>query len=58
LNLKRFTHAFVARKLHPRLEEMVWHYAYGRPAQAVDLSVAFDHESYLAELTRRRRLKP
>lgn len=40
--------AWRARKITPRTEEMVWAYAYGKPAQAVDLTMTFDHEAYLA----------
>lgn len=32
-----FKRAFIARKLPPRLEEMVWHYAKGRPPQSVEV---------------------
>lgn len=44
----KFLKAWRARKITPRTEEMVWAYAYGKPAQAVDLTMTFDHEAYLA----------
>ena len=31
---------------------MVWQYAYGKPAQAVDMSVTFDPLEYLASKSR------
>ncbi len=48
----KFLRAWRARTLPPRLEEMVWQYAYGKPAQAVGMSVAFDPLEYLASKSR------
>ncbi len=48
----KFLRAWRARTLPPRLEEMVWQYAYGKPAQAVDMSVTFDPLEYLASKSR------
>jgi hypothetical protein len=39
---KRFRDAFLKRDLPPRLEEMVWAYAFGRPMQSVDLNGGLD----------------
>ena len=44
----RFQRDWRARRLPPRMEELVWHYAYGKPVQAVDLGMTFDHAKYLA----------
>lgn len=48
----KFLRAWRARTLPPRIEEMVWQYAYGKPAQAVDMSVTFDPLEYLASKSR------
>ena len=47
-----FVNAWDTRTLPPRLEEMVWQYAYGKPAQAVGMSVTFDPLEYLASKSR------
>lgn len=39
------------RTLEPQLEAMLWHYAHGKPKEAVDVSVTFDHLAYLTALS-------
>ena len=34
-----------ARRLHPLIEQMLWHYAYGKPPERVELGRAGDFES-------------
>ena len=45
----KFQRDWRARRLPPRIEELVWHYAYGKPTSAVDLNVGFDPRAYLAQ---------
>ncbi len=49
--LARFERAWRARKLPPRLEELVWSYAFGKPTQSVELS--HDAAGSLADLVNR-----
>lgn len=44
-----FQAAFQARKVDVALEQLVWHYAYGKPTQILDVTLNFDHAKYLAE---------
>ena len=44
----KFLKAWDARKLPPRLEEMVWHYAHGKPQQNIEI----DTGDQLAEAMR------
>ena len=44
----KFLRAWRARTLPPRLEEVVWQYAWGKPRQAIDLNSQFDPLEYLA----------
>jgi len=37
--VERFHRAFVTRRLAQRLEAMVWHYAFGKPRQAFDVTM-------------------
>ena len=43
-----FVQAWDTRTLPPRIEEMVWQYAWGKPRQAIDLNSQFDPLEYLA----------
>ncbi len=45
---KQFLGRWESGQLPPQLEVMVWHYAHGRPVQAVDLNMTFDPAKYLA----------
>ena len=47
----RFLTAWKARQLEPQLEILVWHYAFGKPSQALDVSMNFDLAAHLAALT-------
>lgn len=40
--LAKFERAWRARKLPVRLEEMIWHYAFGKPTMVVDVAGSFD----------------
>ena len=44
----RLVQRWDAGRLPPLLEAMVWHYAYGKPVQAIDLNANFDPAKYLA----------
>lgn len=46
-----FQAAFRARTLEAQLELMVWSYAFGKPPQALDVSLSFDLAVHLASLT-------
>ena len=48
---KNFQAAWKARTLEPQLEVLVWHYAYGKPAQSLDVTLGFDLAKHLAELS-------
>lgn len=47
----KFQAAFQARTIDKSLEELVWHYAFGKPSQALDVNLTFNHEEYLASKT-------
>ena len=50
--MERFRRAWRSRQLPPRLEELVWAYAFGKPTQSVEVGSTFDHVSYLASKSR------
>jgi|SRR5262245_36908504 len=41
----------LAGTLSEKLEILLWHFAYGRPAQQIEVSGGFDHAQYLAAKT-------
>lgn len=50
-----FLSAWEHRDLPPQLEAMIFHYAHGKPVQAIDLGVSFDPAELLAAIERKRR---